>query len=249
MNDFVNPAWQSVLTHNGLADFDALWGIDAGWFESPNRRRGGWSGVSRLELTRPEGTACTVFLKRQENHGTFSFRHPVQGVPTFEREFRLIQRYRAAGIPTLEPVYFAVRGQRAMLMTVALDGFLPLDSLAGNWQPYRKEILATVALLTRKLHDARIQHNCFYPKHVFVKVDAGGTAEARVIDLEKSRWRPLRLICTLRDLDTLNRYARGWRRTERLYFLKTYLGLRTLTPKARRLWRTLAKRATRKKGQ
>lgn len=261
MQDYLDPAWQPILAHNGLADFDALWNVDAGWFEPPNERRGGWSGVSRLELTRPDGTACAVFLKRQENHNTFSWRHPFQGIPTFLREFRLIQRYLAAGVPSLKPVCFAIRSQRALLVTEELTGFAGLDRHLDAWPTLdaatRRQIIDTVASLTQRLHAAGIQHNCYYPKHVFVKVGAGGRTlagaavcmgmvEARIIDLEKSRWNPLARQRSLRDLDTLNRYAPACRRSERLRFLKTYLGIARLTPQAKSLWCALAARGAKK---
>lgn len=250
MQDYLDPAWQPILAHNGLAGFDALWNVDAGWFEPPNQRRGGWSGVMRLELTRPDGTACAVFLKRQENHNTFSWRKPIQGIPTFLREFRLIQRYRAAGVPSLEPVYFACRGRRAILVTEELTGFAGLDRHLDAWPTLeaatRRGILDSVAALTRRLHAAGLQHNCYYPKHVFVKVGTGGRVEARAIDLEKSRWNPVARQRSLRDLDTLNRYVPACRRSERLRFLKVYLGIARLTPAAKSLWRALAARRAKK---
>ena len=250
MQDYLNPTWQAVLAHNGFTDFAALWHVESGWFEPPNERRGGWSGVTRLELTRPDGTTCAVFLKRQENHNTFSWWHPLQGVPTFLREFRLILRYRAADIPSLEPVFFAIRSQRALLVTEELAGFAGLDHHLAVWPTLdaasRRRIIDTVAALTRRLHAAGLQHNCYYPKHVFVKVGAGGTVEARIIDLEKSRWNPLARQRSVRDLDTLNRYAPACSRSERLRFLKAYLGITRLTPAAKSLWRALAARMARK---
>ena len=108
MKDFINERWRPILAHNGLTSFDALWKLKADWFEEPNQRRGGWSGVSRCELALPGGGMRAVFLKRQENHKARLWTHPLRGAPTFLREFRHIQHYRACGIPTLEPVYFAM---------------------------------------------------------------------------------------------------------------------------------------------
>jgi len=257
MKDFIDERWRPILAHNGLSDFEALWEHRADWFEKPNQRRGGWSGVSRCELALPEGGSRAIFLKRQENHGTFSLRHPVGGVPTFLREFRRIQHYRACGIPTLEPVYFAMRhggkGHRAILATEELTGFVSMEYRVERWlregapaRPVRLRYLKAVAALLRKMHDHGIQHNCFFPKHVFVRMNAGGEVEARVIDLEKSRWRPLRLFCSLRDLDTLNRYSPEWSLSDRLRFYKAYLQVDRLTPFAKWLWRCIAARAARK---
>jgi len=254
MKDYVDERWRPIMTYNGLPDFDALWRLDAQWFEEPNRRRGGWSGTARCELLLPGGGVRAVFLKRQENHQTFSWRRPFGGVPTFEREFRRIMRYLACGIPALEPVYFAARrigrDHRAILITAELTGFVSLKELGRRWlvegappRAARRRILGAVAGLLRGMHDHGIQHNCFFPKHVMVRIDEAGRVEVRVIDLEKSRWRLLRTLCALRDLDTLNRHASNWSRGDRLWFLKSYLRIGRITPYARWLWRQLAARA------
>jgi hypothetical protein len=254
MQDYIDPTWQAILTHNRLADFDTLWKLEAGWFEEPNQRRNGWSGVSRIELALPDGGTAAIFLKRQENHNTFSWRHPLRGVPTFLREFRRIMHYRACGIATLDPVYFAARvcagKSRAILATRELTGFVPLDgwlAAAPRSRPLRRACLSAVARLLRDMHRHGIQHNCFFPKHVFVRAAADGSVAAHVIDLEKSRWRPLSLLCALRDMDTLNRYTTGWSRTDRLRFLLAYLGSPRMTARAKWLWRRLAARQDKKR--
>jgi hypothetical protein len=257
MKDFVAARWRAILSHNGLLSFDALWDLDAAWFEEPNRRRGGWSGVARCELTLPEGGTAAIFLKRQENHGTFSWRHPLRGVPTFLREFRKIEHYRACGIPTLEPVYFGMRrrrdGHRAILATAELSGFESMEDRVARWLKDgappcagRRDHLRAAADLLGAMHARGIQHNCFFPKHVFTRRQADGTVEARVIDLEKSRWRPVRAICASRDLYSLIRQSLCWSRTDRLWFFKRYLGIDRLTPYAKWLWRRIAARAFRK---
>ena len=257
MKDFVNERWRPILAHNGLSDFDALWRLEAGWFEEPNRRRGGWSGVSRCELALPGGGSRAVFLKRQENPGTFSFRRPIAGVPTFLREYRRIIHYRACGIPTLEPVYFAMRtvgrDQRAILMTEELSGFTSLEDRVQRWlkdgappKAARRRILAAVADLLRDIHAHSIQHNCFFPKHVFTRVNPDGSVEARVIDLEKSRWRPSQTLSARRDLYSLSGNSNCWSRSDRLWFFKAYLRIDRLTPYAKWLWRHIESRLVRK---
>jgi hypothetical protein len=257
MHDYINERWRSILTHNKLSDFDALWNLEAPWFEEPNQRRGGWSGVSRCELQLPEGGTCAIFLKRQKNHGTFSLHHPVRGVPTFLREFKRILNYRSKGIPTLEPVYFAMRNfskdQRAILITEELTGFVSLEDTVQSWlresppsQSQRRRILKAVAALLHRIHAHRIQHSCFFPKHVFLRLNNDEGVEARVIDLEKSRWRPFRRLCALRDLYSLNRFSSCWTRTDRLWFFKAYLNIPRLTPYAKWLWRKIEARSIKK---
>ena len=137
MKDFINDRWRPILVHNGLSDFGALWQLKADWFEAPNHRRGGWSGVSRCELALPGGGTRAIFLKRQENHKARLWTHPLRGAPTFLREFRHIQHYRACGIPTLEPVYFAMhkvgKDERAILVTEELTGFVSMEDRVLRW--------------------------------------------------------------------------------------------------------------------
>lgn len=257
MKDFVNERWRPILAHNGLTDFNALWDLEAEWFEEPNHRRGGWSGVARCELDLPEGGKRAIFLKRQQNHGTFSWRHPLRGMPTFQREFKHIMHYRECGVPTLEPVYFAMRtigkDQRAILVTEELAGFLSMEERAQGWleggvpaRPIRLRFLRAVAGLLAQMHAKGIQHNCFFPKHVFTRQNPDGSVEACIIDLEKSRWRPAKTLSARRDLYSLTRQSLYWSRTDRLWFFKAYLGIGRLTPYAKWLWRDVESRSLKK---
>ena len=250
--DFVAAGWAEILRHNGLADFDALWSLDAGWHEPPNRRRGGWSGVSRLRLRLPAGGEAEVFLKRQEDHVLRSWRHPLRGVATYERELDNIRRYAACGIRTLEPLYFARRRLdghlRAVFITRALSGFESLQETEPQRIDRRRRaaLIAAVARYLAAMHACRLQHRSFYPKHIFVRwresrePESGAEVEVRVIDLESSRRPRSWSRSHLRDLDSLNRYARGWSRADRLRFLLAYVGSRRATPAVRDLWSALA---------
>jgi hypothetical protein len=247
MPELVTEQWRGIMASNGLAGFDALWALQADWFEPPNRRRGGWSGVSRYRLRRPDGSSVGVFVKRQEDHGYRTLLHPLRGLPTFVRELANIQRYRRCGVPTLEPVYCAWRlhqgRQQAILVTEELAGYRSLLEIERDWQqqgwPPRAErlpVLYAVADLVRRMHACRLQHNCLYPKHVFLRRGQAGW-QARVIDLEKTKRPWCRRLAQVRDLSTLSRYSAGWSRSERLRFFLRYLGQPRLTLPAKRLAR------------
>ena len=45
MKEYQANDWEQLAHSNGLDSFDAIWTLDIGWFEEPNQRRGGWSGV------------------------------------------------------------------------------------------------------------------------------------------------------------------------------------------------------------
>jgi hypothetical protein len=96
-NRYLNPVYEALLLHNQLADFDRLWDLQAEWFEEPNRRRGGWSGVCRLELRGEGEQVVPVFLKRQENHRARTLRHPFKGIPTVRRELQNLLCFQAEG--------------------------------------------------------------------------------------------------------------------------------------------------------
>jgi hypothetical protein len=250
MNDYIAAEWQRTFESNGLRCFDDFWKVEAEWFEEPNQRRGGWSGVARCELKQPEGGTVRVFLKRQENHITRTLAHPVRGLPTFVREFESIMRYRRCGIPTLTPIYFGVRrengNQRAVLMTEELTGFRSLDELSREWKsfsaPARHAIARSVAQLLRQIHSHQLSHNCFYPKHVFLRVSPAHEVETRIIDLEKTKWRPFGLDRDFRDMRRLNGPGLPWSRADRIRFFKEYLGVTRLTPEAKQKWRRIARR-------
>jgi hypothetical protein len=247
MNDYMAPDWQRIFAFNGLQSFDDFWKLEAKWFEEPNQRRGGWSGVARCDLRLPEGGVRSVFLKRQENHTTRTLGHPLRGIPTFVREFQQMLRYRQHAIPSLTPLYFAfhrVEGNlRAVLITEELTGFRSLDEVAREWKTIgrkqRHAIIEAVAALLRQIHGHKLTHNCFYPKHVFVR-PVGDKVEARVIDLEKTKWHLFGSDRNFRDMRRLN--TATWSRAERVHFFRRYLGVERLTPEAKQKWRQIARR-------
>lgn len=171
MSVFIAAQDHDLLQRNRLDSFDALWALQLDAVDEPNTERGGWSSVYRLDL----GDSA-YYLKRQSNHLTRSLRHPL-GEPTFAREFRNIERYRALGIPALQAAFFAqqaVGGERqAILLTRALDGWQDLDTWLASWhdlaEERRRAILRAVGRLARQLHAAGQMHGCFYPKHVFLR--------------------------------------------------------------------------------
>jgi hypothetical protein len=192
VNDFIAAADRPWLAKAGLDSFDALWRLPFADVAPPNTGRGGWSRVSRLKLD-----DRNYYLKRQCNHLTRSFSHPL-GEPTFAREFRNIQRCQQLGVPTLSAAFFAQRrkqekeshGLCAILLTRALDGWRGMDVFLARWREIpgdtRQNLLAACGRLARALHRAGQTHGCFYPHHVFVRETAKGF-EACLIDLEKTR--------------------------------------------------------------
>lgn len=257
LKEYIDDAWLPILRHNHLDSFEALWELDKdNWFEPPNYRRGGWSGVVRTSIALPDGQMAWVFIKRQENHFFRSWRNFFRPTATFEREFRNILNFRKLGVPTLEPVYYCqktVDGKvRAIVVTRELTGYRPFD--AECYRPIkqvdkgrRRQLVTTVARTLRGMHDARLQHNCLYLKHIFVKEGPGDAVDARLIDLEKAKWRPIRSIITTRDLYSLSRGADGWSRTDRLRFFLAYRDEARLGVESKKLLRAIVRRLIAKK--
>jgi len=249
MREFKTDEWQVVADAGGLNDFDAIWAQDIGWFEEPNQRRGGWSGVSRLEVGIPNGSRSSVFIKRQQNHITRTWRYPARGITTFRREFENLQRLRAAGVPTLDVLYFserAVEGDRqAILISRELTGYVSFEDHMVDWQqrgfpekPVWRLLINKLAGIARHMHQHHIQQNCFVPKHVFIG-GLAGEMDIRLIDFEKAKRTVTVHRAMLRDLDTFNRHCPGLRTTDRLRFLMAYCGQDRVDERVRAIWREL----------
>ena len=251
MKQYFDGNWQTILAANNLDNFDALWDLKTDWFEPPNIRRGGWSGVVKIDLDTPQGKVG-VFIKRQENHTTKTPRHPIKGRPTFEREFRNIHRLSKQKIPTLEPVYFGKRvhnsNLQAILITKELSGYIPLDSerflTRGDLihdAAHKKRLLVTIANTLRLMHQHHFQHNCLYLKHIFVKPD-GDDWDIKMIDLEKLKRTVFKKHAVTRDLVTLHRHSPGWTNKDSMMLFKAYVQEDTLSDQSKQLWKLIEKK-------
>lgn len=255
MAEYANLRWKNILTSNNLESFDELWELKEDWFEEPNIRRGGWSGVVKIYLDTPEGKVG-VFVKRQENHITKTPFHPIKGMLTFEREFKNILRLRKHQLPTLEPIYFSKRNLngdlQAILVTKELHGYTSLDSsifLTGEIiknAAHKNNLLHAVADTLRNMHHHHFQHNCFYLKHIFVK-PIGDTWDVKIIDLEKLKYSFFKKSAVSRDLLTLDRHAKGWSKKDRVTLFKAYVGESKLSHKSKTLWRLIEKKVLSKR--
>ncbi|NOQ81958.1 MAG: lipopolysaccharide kinase [Methylophaga sp.] len=255
MAEYYGDSWKEILATNNLDSFDKIWDLKTDWFEEPNIRRGGWSGVVKVNLETVQETVG-VFIKRQENHITKTPLHPIKGRPTFEREFKNILRLRRHKVPTLEPVYFSKRNKdgdlQAILITKELSDYISLDSdrfltddLIKN-TAQKNSLLKAVANTLRKMHHHHFQHNCFYLKHVFVKPE-GDSWDVKIIDLEKLKWSFFKKNAVFRDLFTLHRHAQGWSKKEHVKLFKFYVEESKLSNKSKALWRLIEKKVLSKR--
>lgn len=226
MTLYCNPDWQPVLESKQFATFEQIWNAPVEWIDAPNRNRGGWSGVGRMQIEM-RGAPVTLYIKKQQNHTSRSFLHPISGEPTFAKEFRIMRYLSQHGVVTPEVVFFAQRkssaGQQAILVTRNLEGYSGLDQLNRHALPIAAQhaLIAAVAKAVRQMHRARIQHRALYTKHIFVNVQVQDF-KITFIDFEKSRKMLLPRLQAVSDLITLNYRTTGWSKLHRLYFFKNY---------------------------
>jgi len=249
IKEYVNKDWRAILKHNQTETFEQLWRLNQeGWFEPPNERRGGWSGVVRTSLSTPEGGEEGVFIKFQENHVYRSWLNLFRPVATLEREFRNIQLCRKLAIPTIEPIYFCERkvdGKlRAILVARELTGYQSADTECYNPisqinLPKRKQLIARIAHAINYMHQNHIQHNCLYPKHIFLRELGETSYDVRFIDLESARWRFSQRSIAKRDIGTLYRHTTGWGRSDRLRLFLAYRGEDRLSDTSKQLLTTI----------
>jgi len=220
---------EQLLIKNDLHDFEQIWSLDTEWFEAPNYRRNGWSGVIKYPLVNSTGKTVWVFIKRQENHNCKTILHPLTGIPTFRREFINIQRLLNKEIPSLAALYYNERKQggkdQAILITLSLEGYQSFEAFCDNDDnlslPQRPEIMALAGAVIRKLHDAHFRHNCLYSKHLFVKDDIHNI-DVRLIDLEKLKWLPLYSQIRRNDLSRLIRRGEPMTHEDLTILLNSY---------------------------
>ncbi len=252
---FQNKHYREVFAQHQLDHFDQLWAKQISWFEPPNHRRGGWSGVGQLELASKKGDVLSVFVKKQQNHRRPSFLHPIKGEPTFRREYKRLKFLEANNIKAPKVIFYGEKqvenNVTAILVTKTLIGFQPLDEVAQQWRvsgnvtrQQKYNLLKKVASSVREFHQTGLVHRALYPKHIFVK-DAGHQPEIAFIDLESARFSPIFLYRAYFDLSKLTRYANGWTRSERMYFFLCYFQAQQMTTSLKRMCRFIMRRVSR----
>ncbi len=234
-----------------------LWRHEVRWFEAPNHRRGGWSGVARMELE-GEGKTHSFFIKKQQNHGRWSLATFPKQEPTFRREFKHLEYLRHKQFAAPEVVFYdehMVDGQMcAILMTKELAQYQPLDvvteakDFVATPKQSKHHLLQTVATAIRRLHSFHLMHRALYPKHIFV-ANVTTTPVVALIDLEKTRFSPFFWYNAYFDLAALNRHSIGWSKANRLYFFKQYCQIAQLTWATKWLCRCIIARSKRQKAE
>ncbi|KAF4559185.1 lipopolysaccharide kinase InaA family protein [Pseudomonas sp. CES] len=182
------------------------------WVEPPNIRRGGESGVLRIDLG-----GLTFYKKQQVGHVYRSLIHPF-GYPTVAREAKALRAAESLGVatPTLLHSHIHKRdGEwRAVMLTAALDGHVSLEDFYAQGlhksvgSDLHHRILKAYGCVLARLNLGRWQHGCLYLKHVFVDFSESDIKVA-LLDLEKARKRFTAKQAARHDLRQVKRRS-GW---------------------------------------
>jgi hypothetical protein len=246
MIEEISASGKGLFPDHGPRLFESLWHHPAPWFEEPNHRRGGWSGVSRIELTDREGKTTVAYLKRHENH-TYRAAHTLlRKAPTLRREFNNLRALDQAGFNVPQPLYFGTRHHdgrlQAMLVMKELPAFQSLNDYVAQCQAAGSalfgSVIAAIATEIARLHKLRWTHRCLYPKHTYVRVNPNSSVDVAFLDLETARKCPLILERQrLKELGPLYRRCRsiGVSRQDCVRFMKHYLGIERLDDDGRDL--------------
>ena len=229
---FQSKHYQTIFERYQLGDFDRLWRHALDWFEEPNHRRGGWSGVAKLDLGHQAQDFLSVFIKKQQNHGRRTLQHPFAGEPTFRREFKRLKHLERKNIAAPKVVFYDEQQvdhyNCAILITETLLDYQPLDEVTEQLfndenisMKQKRVLLKSAAEAVRQFHLSGLVHRALYPKHIFVK-HATTLPEIALIDLEKSRFKQLTTSATYFDLSALLRHSTHWSRSDHLYFFLQY---------------------------
>jgi serine/threonine protein kinase len=251
---FLSERYQQIFKQHQLDGFNQLWHKNIDWFEEPNHRRGGWSGVGQLTL-KNKSDELSVFVKKQQNHGRRTFFHPLKGEPTFRREFKWLEFLDACHIKAPKVIFYGEQSiddkDCVILATEALLGFEPLDVVTLHWQAtaqqtrqQKKQLIEAIANTLRSFHQTGLVHRALYPKHIFIK-NGDTHPEVALIDLEKARFSLFFLYRAYFDLSALNRHITYWSKSERLYFFLQYFQAKRLNKVLRFICKQVLRRSSR----
>ena len=245
----IQPAYRGLLQGAGLADFDALFAAGEQEYVDGHLSR----SVSRLRLTDAAGKPVVLYLKRRWGRAAGRSWADLLGgrwpTPPMDREWHNTQRLIEAGIPMAEPVAYGCRAgphaDRGLLVFREAAGpslaawvhalAAGPDSLAAGRR--RKHVAIAVGRAVRRLHRAGFAFHDLYAKHVFLEHPDGPSP--RVVFIDAQRLRRANPWTRLRDLAALHATTllAGVRRTDRLRFLRAYLGRARLGARGRALVR------------
>jgi glycosyltransferase involved in cell wall biosynthesis len=256
---WVNEEFLPLLEHHGLASFAAL-------LQTPKRSEIEYNRNKRISLLTlaTDGREQICFLKFHLRQRLWGGRllaaAGLQAKSPGMQEWRNILEFQSAGLPTATPVaagerYLANGDSESFLMTLRLDGYLPLDQyiaqrfarpLSKNALHDKRSLIRAVAELASKMHGAKFHHRDFYLCHIFARLDAETGPDLKIIDLQRvGHARFLARRWVVKDLAQLHysSSALPLSRFDRLRFLLYYVNNRPRSGLRRKLLSPMLRKA------
>lgn len=243
--------YADLLATHGLTSLDALMEYQASdRLDKPGLPR--WRERIRVVVPGGDGQPVTLYLKR--------YRSPplrAQGGRVLRGsachgtawvEWYWMGRLAADGVRAVKPVAFAerMRGGREMasvVVTEAVSGESLEKWAGGRSERCPRLLIESLARFVRRFHTLGYVHRDLYLSHIFYNVDTDPSNQFCLIDLQRVMrpvWRHGRWV--VKDLAALN-YSTPRNTatmTDRVRFLRFYLGVRRLGPVGKRLTRRVA---------
>ena len=252
---WLDDRFRSRLRETGLGDFEAVMSTQNGVCLRVLTDRENWHLPSQL----PGG----AYLKKHHIR-TWGTRLRAKlraglGLSAGRVEAENLRTLTEDGIPSFRLVAYGEKLHangllESFILTEELDGYVELQQLLRERFPTRTphdgplrdreldRLLHQVAELVRRFHQAGYNHRDLYSYHVFIKETSPGTFDLRLIDLQRvQRRRRRRRRWVVKDLAQL-----AWSVpldrigcTQRVAFMKHYLGVGKLRPADKRLIRAV----------
>lgn len=233
---YISPKFSNLLAKNKINTFEKIWALEVNWFEEPNKRGEGWSGVSYIELASDRAVKLQgIYLKKQSEYVRSTWRHPLKGEPTFVREYKMLRFLESSDVVTPDLVYFQCNRHQSILMVAALTEYQAADEwFKDNRDVAIKEknkVISAIASAVRKMHKTGLQHRALYLKHLFIQPLKSEESSYRVaiIDFEKSRLSYCIWFYRYIDLIKLWRRSSNFTIKQKLYFYKCYFEIEQLS--------------------
>jgi heptose I phosphotransferase len=247
----VNREFAPLLTRHALTTFDAIANFSGGQVAKNVLRE---RTTTRLDFAHADGATYTLYLKRHQRPRIAELIKPLlrltRPIVGARNEWEAILRFHEIGIATMIPVALGEAGGRSFLITEGIPGCQKLTAWLDSHRhcvhngqlASLRRIVAGVADVARTMHAVGMHHQDFYLTHLMLP-QSGAPAPIHVLDLGRARSHSrLARRWIVKDLAQLNYSADGVSSSERLRFLKRYLG-RGLTRSDRAIVRSIVSKS------
>jgi heptose I phosphotransferase len=252
---WVSPRYRDPMQEAGLSSVDDVMTSDAGRLLRSLPDRENW----RLELHDAHRGSRAAYLKK---HHTRTWRNWLRakfqlgpGASAGRVEASNVARLKLDGIRAMRLIAYGDRLHadgllESFVITEELAGFTQLDHFLRRRFPERdgrskpdpelSRLIRAVADVAARFHHSGYNHRDLYCCHFFIREPSPGEFQVHLIDLQRvEHRRRFRRRWVVKDLAQLAYSAPTDRVscTQRMAFIKHYLGVRKLRPRDKRLIR------------